>query len=237
VSRPTVLLLHAFPLDSRMWDGTRTRLDAAGWDAVAPDLPWDESARGFAAWADQVLDLVGGDVIPVGISMGGYLSFALWRRAHERIRALVLVDTRASPDTPEAKAARDELVRLVRARGAEAVWERNAPKLFGSSAALDTVAQARRMALAQRPESLVVTLETLRDRDDARPLLVAIDVPVLVVVGEQDQLTPPSDSEALAAALPNARLVRIPGAGHLSPLEQPDVFQRELLAFLETVAE
>lgn len=235
MSRPTVLLLHAFPLDSRMWEGTRSRLEAEGWDAVAPDLPWDEGERGFATWADRVLELLGGDLIPVGISMGGYLAFALWRRAHERIRALVLVDTRATPDSPEAKTGRDELIQVVLDRGPEGLWERNSPKLFGVTASHETVSQARRIALEQRPASLITTLETIRDRDDARPLLAAIDVPALVVVGDEDKLTPPSDSEALAEALPNARLVRIPDSGHLPPLEQPDTFERELVDFLATL--
>jgi 3-oxoadipate enol-lactonase len=219
-----------------MWDGTRARLEAAGYDAVAPDLPWDVRERGFTAWADRVLTLMADDVVPVGLSMGGYLAFALWRRAHERIRALALGDTRASPETPEGRRARNQLARLVRERGADAVWETNGPKLFAPTTPAETIERVRRIVFEQRPEGLASTLRTIRDRDDARPLLAAIGVPVLVVVGEDDQLTPPSDSEALAEGLPHARLVRIPGAGHLSPLEQPDVFERELLAFLETVA-
>ena len=219
-----------------MWDSTRARLEAAGWTPVAPDLPWDETDRGFASWADRVLGLVEGDFVPVGTSMGGYLAFALWRRAPARIRALVLVATRATPDTPEAKDGRDELARLVRERGPEAVWERNAPRLFAPGTPAETVEHARRIALEQPAEALAVTLETIRDRDDARPLLAAIDVPVLVVAGDEDRFIPAAEADVLADGLPQARLVRIPRAGHLPPLEQPDAFERELLAFLETVA-
>jgi 3-oxoadipate enol-lactonase len=231
-----VLLLHAFPLDSRMWEAQRRALEAAGHDVVAPDFPGDQGEVGFAAWAPRALRLVHGDFAAVGISMGGYFAFELWRQAPERIRALVLVDARATPDTPEGRRARDDSIRVLSENGFEPFWEGLAPKLFAPGAAPAVVARARELAAAQPVSALVATLETLRDRPDSRPTLATIGVPTLVVVGEEDELTPPSDSEAMAAALPVARVVRVPGAGHLTTLERPAEFNDELLSFLREVA-
>ena len=113
MSRPVVLLLHAFPLDARMWEAQRSALEDAGYDVVAPDLPGAEADIGFGPWAERVLGEVEDDFVPVGISMGGYLTFELWRRARTRIPALVLADTRSAADTPEQRQARDDTIRLL----------------------------------------------------------------------------------------------------------------------------
>ena len=230
--RPTVVLLHAFPLDHRMWDGRRETLEAQGFPVVAPDFPGDALQSSLGAWAEDVLGLVEGPIVPVGVSMGGYLAFELWRRAPDRIAALVLADTRAGAETPESRAGRDETIALVRERGADGLWERVRERLFAPGAAADAVERARRIALEQPPAALVAAVEAIRDREDSRETLATITVPVLVVVGEEDALTPPAEAEAIARAVPHARLVRIPGSGHLSPLERPREFDGALLAFL-----
>lgn len=235
MSRPAVLLLHAFPFDARMWDGIRPALDDAGFEAVAPDLPGADVDLGFDAWSQRVLGLVGGSFVPVGSSMGGYLAFELWRRAPERIAAMALVGTRATPDSPEQLEARDDSIRLLGEAGREPFWDELAPRLFGPGTDPAVVAAARALAVAQPVTALVAAQETIRDRVDSRPVLPTIDVPVLVIVGEEDRLTPPADSEAMVAALPNARFSRIAGAGHLTPLEQPDVVAAELVDFLEEI--
>jgi pimeloyl-ACP methyl ester carboxylesterase len=236
VARPTVLLLHAFPLDSRMWDGIRPVIEDVGYEVVAPDLPGPDLELGFAAWARQVLVLAEGPFVAVGSSMGGYLAFELWRQASDRIEALVLIGSRATPDSDEQRLARDDSIRLLGEAGKEPFWEELAPRLFGSVADLGVAARARTIAFEQRITDLVATQETIRDRKDSRETLGTIDVPVLVLVGEEDGLTPPSDSEAMAAAIPNARLERIAAAGHLLPLEQPDAVAERLVAFLREVA-
>jgi pimeloyl-ACP methyl ester carboxylesterase len=236
VASPTVLLLHAFPLDGRMWDGIRPALEAAGFDVVGPDLPGPDLELGLDAWARRVLGLVEGDFVPVGSSMGGYLSFELWRQAPDRVVAVALVGTRATPDSPEQREARDDSIRLLGEAGREPFWEELAPRLFADGADAAVVAAARTVALEQPITGLVATQETIRDRIDSRPTLSTIDVPVLVVVGEEDRLTPPADSEAMVAALPNARFSRIAGAGHLVPLERPDAVAKLLVDFLEEVA-
>ena len=236
MNRPAVLLLHAFPLDARMWDAQRAALEAAGHHVVAPDLPGPDGGNTLAEWADRVLGLVDGPVAPVGVSMGGYLAFELWRRASDRIAALALVDTRASADSDEARSARDESIRVVCEEGVAELWSGLEPRLFSRSAPPEIVARAREAALEQGSRRLRAALEAIRDRPDSRGDLGAIDVPALVVVGEEDALTPPADSEALAAGIPNARLVRIPGAGHLTPLEAPERVNEALLSFLDDVA-
>jgi pimeloyl-ACP methyl ester carboxylesterase len=236
VSRPVVLLLHAFPLDARMWSAQRRALEDAGYAVIAPDLPGPEADIGFGPWAERVLGEVEDDFIPVGISMGGYLTFELWRRARARIPALVLADTRATADTPEQRLARDDTIRLLGEDGFEPFWDGLAPKLFSAGADSEVVARAQSQAAEQEITALVAALMTLRDRDDSTTTLATIDVPTLVVVGEEDALTPPRDAAELEDGIRLARLVQMPGAGHLTPLEQPEEFNRALLSFLDEVA-
>lgn len=229
---PTVLLLHAFPLDARMWEAQRAALEAAGHGVAAPDLPGEPPGRGFDVWARRVLGEVGGDLVPVGSSMGGYLAFELWRQAPERVRGLAFVGSRATPDTPEQRQGRDDTIRLLGEDGFEPFWEGLAPKLFSPEADPDVVARARAIAADQPLTGLVAALETLRDRADSRETLATIDVPVLVAVGEEDALTPPAEARDMAGRLPSAQLSTIAGAGHLAPLERPDEVTRALLGFL-----
>jgi pimeloyl-ACP methyl ester carboxylesterase len=231
-----ILLLHAFPLDARMWNGQRQALADAGHDVVAPDLPGPGAEVGFDAWAKRVLEEVEGDFVPVGISMGGYLAFELWRQAAARIAALVLADTRATPDTPDGRQARDDSIRVLGEDGFDPFWEGLAPKLFAPSADTGVVARARSLASEQDITALTAALLTLRDRPDSRPTLGTIDVPALVIVGEQDALTPPHDAAELEDGIRRARLVRIAGVGHLTPLEAPAEFNKAVLAFLTEVA-
>jgi 3-oxoadipate enol-lactonase len=230
--RPTLLLLHAFPLDARMWKAQEPAFEAEGYPVLAPNLPGREPETTLGAWEERVLGVVDGPFVPVGISMGGYLAFELWRQAGERIPALVLADTRAGPDSSEARAARDDQISLLGEAGFDPFWEALAPKLFAPGTDADIVDRARAIAAEQPITGLVAALEALRDRPDSRETLPQIEAPALVIVGEDDSLTPPSESEAMVAALPRARLVKIPGAGHLTPLERPEEFNKAVLDFL-----
>jgi pimeloyl-ACP methyl ester carboxylesterase len=232
VADPTVLLLHAFPLDARMWEPHRAALQSAGHAVRAPSLPGEPAEVGLATWARRILAEVVGELVPVGCSMGGYLTFELWRQAPERIRALALLDTRATPDTPEQRRARDDSIRLLGEAGFAPFWEGLAPRLFAPNADAEVVSRARAIAAEQPPAGLVAALETLRDRPDSRETLATIEVPVLVAVGEEDVLTPPADAEELAARIPAARLLRVAGAGHLAPLERPNEVTQALLELL-----
>jgi 3-oxoadipate enol-lactonase len=219
-----------------MWDGIRPAPEEAGFELVAPDLPGPELELGFPAWARRVLGLVEGEFVPVGSSMGGYLAFELWRQAPSRIAAIALLGTRATPDSPEQRLARDDSIRLLGEAGKEPFWEDLEPKIFAAGVDPGVVARARRLALEQPITALVATQETIRDRADSSPTLSTVDVPVLVLVGEEDRLTPPADAEAMVAALPDARLSHIEGAGHLAALERPGEVAARITGFLEEVA-
>jgi pimeloyl-ACP methyl ester carboxylesterase len=232
VARPPILLLHAFPLDARMWDAQVSALEQAGYESLAPNLPGREPDNDLANWAGRVLQLLPGDFIPVGCSMGGYLTFELWRQAPARIPAAVFIDTRAGADTPEVREGRGETIRILGEDGFDAFWKLQEPKLFGSDTPPDVIERARAIAAEQPITNLVATLQALGSRPDSSETASSLDVPALVIVGEEDVLTPPSEAEELAELLPIAQLVRLPGAGHLTPLEQPTRVNEELIVFL-----
>ena len=229
----TVLLLHAFPLDACMWDETRRELGEFA--VVAPTLPPEGGGRTLSGWADAVLGLVEGEVVPVGVSMGGYLAFELWRRASERISGLVLSDTRAGPETDEGRAGRERTIKLIREHGPAGLWEEMEPKLLSPSAKPEVIERARSLVLGRHPVDLVTCVEAIRDRPDSRPTLPTIDVPTLVLVGEKDELTPPPEAAAIASDIAGAKLVTIPESGHLPPLERPGAFLASLRALLAEV--
>jgi pimeloyl-ACP methyl ester carboxylesterase len=232
----TILLLHAFPLDARMWEVQQRALASEGHRVVAPHLPGEEPIAGLEAWARRVLGLVEGSFVLAGCSMGGYLAFELWRQAPQRIAGLALVDTRATPDSPEQRQARDDTIRLLGENGFEPFWEGLAPKLFAAGTDTAVIDRARRIAAEQRVTGLVTSLQTVRDRPDSRDTLPAVDVPVLVAVGEEDELTPPADAKAMVAELPEADFLLIRGAGHLTPLERPEEITQALLRLAGEVA-
>jgi pimeloyl-ACP methyl ester carboxylesterase len=230
-----LLLLHAFPLDARMWEGQAGVLEQAGHEVIAPNLPGSNPDPSLASWAGRILELLPGDFVPIGISMGGYLAFELWRQAPKRISALILADTRATADDEDGRRARDETIRGLREDGFDAFWDGLAPKLFSSSAPEGVVARGRSLAADQPIESLIATVEALRDRPDSTATLAEIDVPVLVLVGEEDALTPTAAAKEIFSGLGRGRYAEIPGAGHLSPLERPGEVNEELLLFLHEV--
>ena len=233
-----LLLLHAFPLDARMWQGQIPPLEQAGHEVVAPNLPGNTPDSSISSWAGRILELLPGDFIPVGISMGGYLAFELWRQAPKRIPALVLADTRANADDEAGRTAREKTIRRLREEGFDAFWEDLEPKLFASGAPEAVVEAARGIAAEQTTENLVATVEALRDRPDSTPTLADIDVPTLVLVGAEDALTPPVAAKEIVAGLVHGSgYVEIPGAGHLSPLEKPAEFNEELHLFLHEVGQ
>jgi len=230
----TVLLLHAFPLDAGMWDEARRELGEE-FVIVAPTLPPQGGGRTLTGWAEGVLGSVEGELVPVGVSMGGYLAFELWRQAPERISGLVLSDTRAGPETDEGRAGRGRTIELIRERGAAGLWVEMEPKLFSAAAEPEVVERARSLALERSPDDLVACVEAIRDRPDSRPTLPTIDVPTLVLVGEKDELTPPAEAAAIASVIPGAKLVAISESGHLPPLERPGAFLASLRALLAEV--
>jgi YbgC/YbaW family acyl-CoA thioester hydrolase len=241
---PAVLFIHGYPLDRSIWTHQVAALE--GWRRIAPDLrgmgqsdapDLGYSMETYAADLAALLDLMGVDeVVLVGLSMGGYVAFEFLRRWRDRVRGLVLVDTRAEADTPEGKRNRDAAAATARERGAEAVAESMLPKVLGASTlaqAPATVERVRAMMAATPVAGIVGALGAMRDRPDSTPMLPGLTgIPVLVIVGDEDEVTPPAQARAMADAIPGASLVVIRSAGHLPTIERPVETTDALLAFL-----
>lgn len=247
VQTPHVLLLiHAFPVGMRMWDPVAI---PPGWRAIAPALPGFDGADppppdstsidDYGRFILAFMTAIGVDnAVLGGLSMGGYVSFALWRLDRLRWRALVLADTRAGADSPAARDGRQKLLDRARLDGSRGVADEMLPKLLGETTRAgqpQLVDRVRRLIERQTSEGIAAAVTRLRDRPDSHPLLREIGVPVLLLVGEEDTVTPPPESEAMRANLEDARLVRIPAAGHLSCLENPEAFNAALAAFLTEI--
>lgn len=241
---PAVVFLHAFPLSASMWDAQCealapahrvVRFDARGFGGSPPGglaFTMDRIADDAAA----LLERLGVErAVVAGCSMGGYAALAFARRHARRLAGLVLLDTKAGPDTEEARAGRRALAERVLADGAPAAAEAFLPRLLGETTQRSrplVVERVREAILAARPRAVADALHGLAAREDSRPGLGLVRVPTLVVVGEEDVLTPPCEAEALAGGIPGARLVRVPGAGHLASLEDPRAVNAALRAFL-----
>jgi 3-oxoadipate enol-lactonase len=242
-----LLLIHGFPLDSRLWDAQLAGLSSHV-RVIAPDLrgsgksdvpPGPYSVDQYAGDVVGLLDNLGiRRAVVAGLSMGGYIAFALWRRHPELVRALVLADTRAEPDSPQGRANRDASAARVQEIGVATFAAEMLPRIVAPASAVDPRIRGRalRMMAAQPVEGIVGALGALRDRPDSRALLPGITVPTLVIVGSEDGLTTPADASAMAGAIPGARLVEVPRAGHLSPLENPRAVNAALREFLREVA-
>jgi 3-oxoadipate enol-lactonase len=238
-----VVLLHAFPLGAEMW---KTQLEAVphGWMMIAPDLPgFGESRGGDPAahvddHADAVLALMRHLNIEQaaigGLSMGGYVTFALHRKAPQRFRAMILADTRAEADTSEAKAGREKMQAAVRENGAQAAADAMLPKLLGASGngVNPQSIAVREIILKNDAQGIVDAIEALKTRPDSTPTLKQITCPTLVIVGDQDEVTPVPLSEVMAREIAQATLTVIPGAAHLANVQQSDTFNRALWTFL-----
>lgn len=170
----------------------------------------------------------------IGLSMGGYISFELLRQAPERVAKLALLDTAARPDTPEQSAQRKLQIELARAGRFAEVPDLLFPKYVAASRRTDEVLRAlvRGMAEETGPEAFARQQTAIMGRPDSRPGLAAITCPALVLVGERDELTPPDRAEEIAAVVPDARLVLVPEAGHLSTIERPEAVTAALVDFL-----
>src|SRR5919202_3422533 len=217
----TVLLLHALPLDERMWEPQRAAFD----ELVAPRLYGRGSS--MANWASGILEEVEGDLAAVGASMGGYCALEIARQAPERVRALVLAGARVEADTPERREGRARTIELIRQGGAEALWEDMRPKLFPPGDT-EAVAFARGMALEQRPEELVAAVEASRDRRDSTDVVAGLGRPVLFVAGRDDPFVSPEEA-------PPSVEVRAFDSGHLPSLERPEELNAVLAEFLARV--
>jgi pimeloyl-ACP methyl ester carboxylesterase len=243
-SDQVIVWLHAFPVSSAMWID---QLEAvpAGWRMIAPDLAGfggttdhteDPSIDDFARDFRELVDALSLEqVVLGGLSMGGYAAFAVHRIAPERLRALILADTKATADTPAAREGREAMLRVVDERGSAGVADEMLPKLLGGTtrrARPAIEARVRALVEANPAEGLRHAILRLRDRPDASPQLANIRVPVLVIVGEEDGVTTVDDARAIVAGTSDSRLAILPEAGHLSNLENPASFNAALRPWL-----
>lgn len=242
------LLIHAFPLNAQMWEpqieslGDRFRLivpDLKGFGSS--DAPDDPAAYSMDAYADEVaavVDHAGVDkAVVVGLSLGGYIGLAFLRKHRERVRALVLADTRAEADTPEGAAKRTSQQQQVRAESTSGLIDALANALLGGATREkkpDVVERAKHL-MDNPAAGFIGALEAMKQRPDSTDLLTSITVPTLVIVGENDTVTPPELSRKVHEHVGGSRLVVIPEAGHLSNLEAPEAFNGALGEFLATV--
>jgi pimeloyl-ACP methyl ester carboxylesterase len=235
-----LVLLHPYPTDAAFWDPMRSHLrpdrrilalNAPGFGDREPQGGWtiDEAA-------DQVaLDIrtqTPGASAVMGLSMGGYIALSLAVRHPEQCARLILADTRADADDDAGRAARYAAISAIRAGGQDEYLEGLLLHLVASNAEPRVSDALVRSAARQSPDGLIGALEALATRPDRRGDLRHLGMPTLVLVGDQDQVTPPSAARALAEGIPGARLIEVSGAGHLSALEHPEIVAREVEAFL-----
>jgi pimeloyl-ACP methyl ester carboxylesterase len=245
-SAKVLVLIHAFPLGSGMWEGQFKSLPA-GWRLVAPDLRGFGGSTIDAPDDNPSMDDYAADVVAIlhelgvpsavigGCSMGGYAALAMARHEPSLTRALILIDTRAGADTSEGRANRRSMLALLEREGPSGVARDMMPKLLGKTTLVERQEVepfVRRLIKQQSTEAVRGGILRMMARVDAADVIAHFDAPILVVVGEEDALTPPEEARKMAALNPKAQLVEVPRAGHLPNLEQPNAFNEALTLFL-----
>lgn len=241
-----IVFVHGFPHRRTMWasqigalvDQARCiTVDLRGFGESAPD-----GAMSMDSYADDVIALLDerkvDRAVICGLSMGGYVAFALWRRHPERVRGLVLIDTKAGADTTEAADKRRAMIEQAKQRGSAAIADAMITGMVGKSTRAkcpEVVDAVHRMLESAPVPGIVGALEAMISRPDSTPTLATIDVPTLIIVGSEDTLTPPKESHAMHQAIPGSRLEVIEGAGHVSNLERPAAVNHVLSEFLASI--
>jgi pimeloyl-ACP methyl ester carboxylesterase len=250
---PTVVLLHAFPLDKRLWDDVVDAIADAGWDVVVPDLRgFGESAYGedgpdddpTLTWMARdvlgILDRIGvNSAVVVGLSLGGYVAMELVRQDASRIAGLALIDTKASADTDEARANRLRVADQVLEAGSTVALARAMlPGLLGATTHAErpeVVERVRGWIEEADPAGVAWAQRAMAARPESFADLASLSVPALVLWGAEDTLSPRGEQELMAEALRDARGVEIPGSGHLTAIEDPAAVVAALVPFLADV--
>ena len=244
-----LLMVHGYPLDHTLWLAQIDGLSDIA-QVIAPDL------RGFGQ-SDALVGICTMEVhaddlaafldalkieraVVCGLSMGGYIALAFWKKHASRVRGLILVDTRAGADSPAARQGRLDMVEQVKQHGSQPAADAMLSRMLAETTRQsrpDLVEFAQAMMLRQSPAGVIGAQLGMAERPDSTPSLPTINVPTVAVFGAQDVITPAeTEGRSLAAAIPGAELVIIPNAGHLANLEQPEVFNVAVREFLARVA-
>jgi pimeloyl-ACP methyl ester carboxylesterase len=244
---PPVVLLHPFPANHELWLPAAQQL-AARYRVILPDLRGHgDSGVGegpatmpkHAADISRVLDDAKvGRAAFAGVSIGGYVLFEFWRRNRDRVSSLTLIDTRAAPDTPEGRAGRLQSAADVLERGVEPFIESMLPKLLGETTRHtrpDLVEAAQKMMLKMSPEDISLVLKGMAERPDSLPTLKTVNVPTLILVGDEDTLTTVADAELMKQNIPGGQMKVIPKAGHYAVWEKSEEAGKVLRQFLDAV--
>lgn len=239
-----LVLLHAFPLSSAMWLAQREGLGHRC-RVVTPDQrgfggsPLGDDPPSLDLCADdlaQLLDRLGLErVVLGGLSMGGYVAMAFLRRHPDRVAALVLADTKASADPEPARANRERIAQAVQEEGSTVLVDDVLPTLLGPTTVAgrpSVVGRVQGLVQAAPPAAVAWAQRAMAARPDSFATLQELDRPALVLVGDQDALSPVADAQAMADALPQGRLAVLPDAGHLSAVETPDAFTEQVARFV-----
>lgn len=238
-----LVFLHAFPLNRTMWAPQEEALSSQ-FRVITVDLRghgesdaplWrytlDQAAEDIRALMDH---LSIGQAVLVGLSMGGYILFSFYRKYPDRVKALVLADTKAQADTAEGREARFQMAQIAYRKGPAAIADLMIPKLLTPETVAvkpDLVRTVRAMIEGNQVSGIAGDLMAMAERPDSTPFLGEIVCPTQIIVGERDQATPPSEAQLMAGRIPGARLTVIPNAAHLANLEQPDAFNHIVRAF------
>jgi 3-oxoadipate enol-lactonase len=236
-----LVLLHAFPLTAEMWRPQLERVPA-DWRFIAPELSSALPPQGARTIDDYATDvgalldaLMVDDVVIGGLSMGGYVAFALFRKSPEIFSGMVLADTRSQADTPQGRDGRTKMRALLARDGVGAIADQMLPKLLAGQTITErpeVVLQVRQIVESNSPRAVDAALDAMMTRPDSTADLARISCATLVIVGAEDAVTPPSEADSMHRAIERSVLVTLPGAAHLSNLEQPDAFSRAIADFL-----
>jgi 3-oxoadipate enol-lactonase len=244
-SGPPVVLLHPFPCRHEFWNPVAEALDSR-YRLILPDLRGhgdSEIGEGpalmqkHAGDVARVLDAAGvAKAAFVGCSIGGYILFEFWRRFRERVTSLALCDTRPQSDTADGRANRLKAAAAVLEQGTEPFIESMIPKLMGRTTVSmrpDLVDGARAMMRKMSAEEISLVLRGMAERPDSVADLKSINVPTLIVIGEEDVLSTVADGELMRQNIARSELKVVPKAGHYAPWEQPELVGKVLRQFLD----
>lgn len=243
----TVLFLHAFPLSAEMWSQQIEALAKAGYGALAPNVYGvdgspERDTWNFLGYVTDVSILLSSlnlqSVTVVGLSMGSYQAFTMFKHFPQRVTSLVLCDTRAEADSEAAREARYEFIDALMRKGSEEAVSRMVPKFFAERTYTENPALVDRVSSlirTQKPEAIASQLRALASRDDSTFMLKSINCPTTILVGDEDKITPPGIASDIHGRISKSEFHLVKGCGHLPNLENPEAFNEFLLGHLERV--